>query len=93
MRPAYRDNLICLVRMINEGLRDMVGELEGEIENLPNVQVRYSDELAKTDVGRVEVIHAVDGWHPSVRGHNVFAEAAFNGLAPSLKFLGIKTPR
>ncbi len=90
MRPAYRCNLIRLVRMINEELPDMVGGLECELEHVANVQLRYSDELANVDLSRVEVIHAVDGWHPSVQGHNVFAEAAFSGLAPSLEFLGMK---
>jgi lysophospholipase L1-like esterase len=90
MRPAYRGNLIRLVRMINEELRAMARQMEREIEHVPNVQVRYSDALAKVDLSRVEMIHAVDGWHPSAQGHNVFAEAAFSGLAPSLEFLGIK---
>ena len=90
MRPAYRGNLIRLVRMVNEELHAMVRQMEREIEHVPSVQVRYSDALAKTDLSRVEVIHAIDGWHPSVEGHNVFAEAAFSGLAPSLEFLGIK---
>jgi lysophospholipase L1-like esterase len=89
MRPAYRENLIRLVRTVNEELRDMVGELERQLENLSNVQVRYSDALAKADLSRVEVIHAVDGWHPSVEGHNVFAEAAVDDLAPTAEFLGI----
>ena len=75
--------------MINEELHAMVRQMEREIEHVPNVQVRYSDALAKTDLSRVEVIHAIDGWHPSVEGHNVFAKAAFIGLAPSLEFLGI----
>ena len=68
----------------------MVDQLNREIEHVPKVQVRYSDALAKADLSRVEVIHAIDGWHPSVEGHNVFAEAAFSALAPSLEFLGIK---
>jgi lysophospholipase L1-like esterase len=89
MRPAYRENLIRLVRMVNEELRAMVGELQRQFENVPNVRVRYSDALARADVSRVEVLHAVDGWHASVAGHNVFAEAAFSALGPSLKFLGI----
>ena len=89
MRPGYRGNLIRLVRLINEELHAMVSQMEREIEHVPNVQVRYSDALAKVDLSRVEVIHAIDGWHPSVEGHNVFAEAAFSGLAPSLEFLGI----
>jgi len=89
MRPAHRQNLIRLVQMVNEGLRAMVGELHRELENVPTVQVRYSDALARADVSRVEVLHAVDGWHASVAGHNLFAEAAFSALGPSLKFLGI----
>ena len=90
MRPAYRSNLIRLVRMVNEELGAMVSQMEREIEHVPNVQVRYSDALARVDLSRVEVIHAIDGWHPSVEGHNLFAEAAFSGLAPSLEFLGIR---
>ena len=90
MRPAYRGNLIRLVRIVNEELHAMVRQMEREIEHVPNVQVRYSDALAKADLSRVEVIHAIDGWHPSVEGHNVFAEAAFSDLAPSLEFLGIR---
>ena len=89
MRPAYRENLIRLVRMVNEELRAMAGELQSELENAPNVRVQYSDALERADVSRVEVLHAVDGWHASVAGHNVFAEAAFGALGPSLKFLGI----
>ncbi len=89
MRPAYRENLIRLVRMVNDELRAMAGELQSELGNVPNVQVQYSDALARADVSRIEVLHAVDGWHASVAGHNVFAEAAFSALDPSLKFLGI----
>jgi len=93
MRPAYRGNLIRLVQMVNEELRAMVGELQRELKNAPNVQVQYSDALARADVSRVEVLHAVDGWHASVAGHNVFAEAAFSALGPSLQFLGIDRTR
>jgi len=89
MRSEYRENLIRLVRMVNEELRAMAGELQSDLENAPNVRVQYSDALAKVDLSRVEVLHAVDGWHASVVGHNLFAEAAFSGLAPSLGFLGL----
>jgi lysophospholipase L1-like esterase len=89
MRPAYRKNLIRLARMVNDELRAMADELQRELENVPTVQVRYSGALARADVSRIEVLHAVDGWHASVAGHNVFAEAAFSALGPSLKFLGI----
>ncbi len=35
------------------------------------------------------MIHRIDAWHPSTKGHNVLAEAAFGALRPSLNFLGI----
>jgi hypothetical protein len=95
MRPAYRRHLLRLLRMVNEGLSAMVDQLNREMEpqHSPNMQLRYCDALARVDLSRVDVIHAVDGWHPSIRGHNVFAEAAFCDLAPSLKFLGIASDR
>jgi lysophospholipase L1-like esterase len=88
-RPIYRSNLIRLAVMVNEELRAMVSTLNCELSENAKVQVRYSDALAKADLSRVELIHAVDGWHPSVEGHNVLAQAAFSGLRPSLEFLGI----
>jgi hypothetical protein len=89
-RPFYRWNLIRLAAMVNEELRSMVSELRRELGENVNVQVRYSDALATADLSRVELLHAVDGWHASAEGHNVLAEAAFSDLGPSLKFLGIK---
>jgi len=56
------------------------------------LQVRYSDALATADLSRVELLHAIDGWHASAEGHNVLAEAAFSDLGPSLEFLEIRSP-
>ena len=92
-RPAYRSNLIRLARMVNEELREMVSELHREFTDSAKLQVRYSDALATADLSRAELLHPVDGWHASVEGHNVLAEAAFADLGPSLEFLGIKRPR
>jgi lysophospholipase L1-like esterase len=93
MRPAYRDHLFRLVYLANEGLRAMVEKLNHELElqHVSNMRLLYCDGLARIDLSRVEIIHAVDGWHPSVYGHNIFAEAAFCDLAPGLEFLGIAT--
>jgi lysophospholipase L1-like esterase len=91
-RPAYRSNLIRLTAMVNEELRAMVSELSRDLADNVNVQVRYSDALATADLSRAELLHPVDGWHASVEGHNVLAEAAFSDLRPSLEFLGIKSP-
>jgi lysophospholipase L1-like esterase len=91
-QPAYRRNLVRLAVMINDELRRMLDELNCEIEGDSNVQVRYSDGLAKADLSRAELLHTIDGWHASTEGHNVLAEAAFQGLVPSLEFLGISAP-
>jgi lysophospholipase L1-like esterase len=89
-RPAYRANLIRLAKMVNEELRAMVSDLNGQLADKPNVQLQYSDALATADLSRVELLHPIDGWHASVEGHNVLAEAAFRDLGPSLEFLGLK---
>jgi lysophospholipase L1-like esterase len=89
-RPAYRSNLIRLARMVNEELREMVNELKRELPDNINVQLQYSDALATADLSRAELLHPIDGWHASVEGHNVLAEAAFRDLAPSLEFLGLR---
>jgi lysophospholipase L1-like esterase len=89
--PDYRRNLIRLSAMVNEELRTMVEQLQRELGG--NIQLRYSDALATADLSRAELLHPIDGWHASVEGHNVLAQAAFSDLGPSLEFLGIKRPR
>lgn len=87
-RPAYRSNLIRLAGMVNSELHAMVSELNRELANDTVVQLQYSDALATADLSRVELLHPIDGWHASVAGHNVLADAAFRDLGSSLKFLG-----
>jgi len=90
-RPAYRANLIRLAGMVNEELRAMVTDLNGELAENSNMHLQYSDALATANLSRVELLHPIDGWHASVEGHNVLAEAAFRDLGPSLEFLGIQS--
>ena len=89
--PAYRHNLIRLASMVNQELCGMVEDLNSKLQDAGNIQLRYSDALATADLGRVELLHPIDGWHASAEGHNVLAEAVFSGLAPSLEFLGIRS--
>jgi lysophospholipase L1-like esterase len=91
-RPDYRQHLIRLARMINNAMRLLVNELKCEIEDEPNVRLQYSDALATADLSRVELLHAIDGWHASAKGHDVLAAAAFRDLDPSLEFLGMRRP-
>jgi lysophospholipase L1-like esterase len=88
-RRDYRQNLIRLATMVNEELRVVVQQLNTELTDAPNIQLRYSDALATADLSRAELLHPIDGWHASIEGHNVLANAAFNDLGPSLQFLGI----
>jgi lysophospholipase L1-like esterase len=89
-RPAYQSNLIRLAAMVNEELRAMVAALNREFVNHTEaIQLRYSKALATADLSRAELLHPIDGWHASVEGHNVLADAAFSDLKASLEFLGI----
>ena len=88
--PAYRRNLIRLAAMVNEELRAMVEALNREfVDQTEHIQLRYSNALATADLSRAELLHPIDGWHASVEGHNVLADAAFSDLKASLEFLGI----
>ncbi len=88
--PAYRRNLVCLAAMANEELRAMVEALNRDVvEHTERIQLRYSDALATADLSRAELLHPIDGWHASVEGHNVLADAAVSDLKASLDFLGL----
>jgi len=89
MKPEYRANMVKLALMINEELRAMVGEFNRKLGGDSQVRLEYSDALATFDLSDVEMIHRIDAWHPSSKGHSALAEAAFGALRPSLNFLGI----
>jgi lysophospholipase L1-like esterase len=89
-QPAYRSNLIRLTSVANEELRAMVEALNREfVDQTEHIQLRYSNALATADLSRAELLHPIDGWHASVEGHNVLANAALSDLKASLEFLGI----
>jgi lysophospholipase L1-like esterase len=89
MKPEYRANMVKLALMINEELRAMVGEFNRKLGGDSQVRLEYSDALATIDISNAEMIHRMDAWHPSSKGHSLLAEAAFAALRPSLNFLGI----
>jgi lysophospholipase L1-like esterase len=89
MKPEYRGNMMKLALMINEELRAMVGEFNRKLGPDAKVRLEYSDALATVDLSDVNIINRVDAWHPSIKGHNALAKAAFGALGPSLDFLGI----
>jgi hypothetical protein len=69
----------------------MVEALNREfIHQAEHIQLRYSNALATTGRSRAELLHPIDGWHGSVKGHNALADAAFSDLKLSLDFLGIE---
>jgi len=88
--PAYRHNLIRLASMANEELRAMVETLNREVvQQSEHIQLRCSNALATADLSRAEFLHPIDGWHASVEGHSVLANAVFSDLRASLDFLKI----
>ncbi len=89
MKPEYRGNMMKLALMINDELRAMVGDFNRKLGGDSKVRLEYSDALAAADFSDVACLNRVDAWHPSVKGHNVLAGAAFGALGPSLDFLGI----
>jgi len=89
LKPPYQKNMTRLSLMLNAEMRTMIGELDRELRDHPSVRVQYSDGLTKVDLSRLKLIHPVDAWHPSTKGHTALAEAAFRALTPSLDFLGI----
>jgi lysophospholipase L1-like esterase len=91
MKPPYQRNMARLALMIDAELRAMVAGLQREFSNTHQVRIEYSDALTKVDLSRLELINAVDGWHPSIEGHKVLAQAAYSALRPSLVFLRITT--
>ena len=93
LKPPYQKNMVRLSLMLNGEMRLMVSSLDQQIKDRPNVQVQYSDALAKVNFSRLELINPADAWHPSVQGHKALAAAAFSALGPSLKFLGIGPKR
>jgi lysophospholipase L1-like esterase len=90
MKPEYRGNMIKLALMINKELRAMVGKFNRKLGPDSKVRLWYSDAMANADFSDVTMIHRVDAWHPSIKGHNLLAEVAFGALSPSLNFLGIE---
>jgi lysophospholipase L1-like esterase len=91
LKPPYQKEMAGLAMMIDAELRAMVAGLQHEIAKVHHVRIEYSDALTKVDLSRLELINPADGWHPSIEGHKVLAQAGFNALRPSLVFLGIGT--
>lgn len=89
MKPEYRGNMVKLALMMNEKLRDLVGEFNQQLAGDSLVRLEYSDALATVDISAADLIHPMDAWHPSPKGHSVLAVAAYGALGPSLNFLGI----
>ena len=89
-KPVYQKDTARFSLMINGELRRLVANLNRQLKDYPNVRLQYSDAFSNLEI-RVEILHRMDAWHPSLIGHNVFARAAFDAISPNLDFLGIKS--
>src|SRR6266487_421380 len=83
LKPPYQKNTARLSLMLNAAIRAMVADLNRELGNSGHVRIEYSNALTKIDLSHLELLNAVDAWHPSIEGHKVLAQAAFNALRPS----------
>ncbi len=92
LQPAYQDDTTHLGLLMNDEIRKMVAVLKRELTRDSKVRLQYSDAFSKINLGRLERLHRMDAWHPSVIGHDVLAEAAFKAIVPSLEFVGIGEP-
>lgn len=88
MKPIYQKNMARVARMMNDELRMRVGALNKKMAG-SNVRLQYSGAISNLDLSHLELLHEMDAWHPSRKGHNVLARAAYPALSPSLRFLGI----
>jgi len=90
LKPPYQKNMALLGSMLDAEIQTVVGRLQRELKNYPNVRLQYSDALRKVDFSRLELINPGDAWHLSIEGHKALAEAAFRAIAPSLEFVGAR---
>ncbi len=89
LQRPYQKNMVRLSLIMNSEMQAMAGAMNRGLKGYPSIRVQYSDALTKVDFSRMELIHPVDAWHPSVQGHKALAEAAFSAIRPSLAFLGM----
>lgn len=75
LKPEYRQNMIRLALMVNEGLKRMVRG----VSSLENVKIEYSDALARVEIADSS-IYSEDAWHPGIAGHSRLAQAVYQDL-------------
>jgi hypothetical protein len=79
MHPEYRDGIVELSNIINDGLRQTVNALSAQACP-PNVTLRYSTALYDTDISSERALSDTDGWHPSTYGHGLLAIGAYQSI-------------
>lgn len=80
MQQEFRDQMVELALLCNEGLCSLCSRLRPLLEGTP-VDLIYSEALSVVDIGDHALLSPVDGWHPNLAGHAQLAQAA---LAPVL---------
>ena len=93
LKPPYQKNMARLAVMLNREMQSLVTQLNGGLRDTPAVRLEYSDALTKVDFSRIEFVNTIDAYHFSIKGHTTVAEAAWNSIGPTLRFLGINQTR
>ena len=81
--------MIRLGVMLNAELQGLVKEINKTLKGHRFLRLAYSNVPSEADTSAVDMIHPIDAWHPSPKGHDFLAEKVFLDLQPSLRFLGI----
>jgi lysophospholipase L1-like esterase len=84
MLPQHREGMIQIAKRTNQLLAQVVAPLGGKCET---IKVIYSDALYDTNIADAECLSPNDGWHPSSKGHSLFAHSAWNELSPLLPWI------
>jgi len=87
MKEENRGGMIRLAECFNKCIKDMCNELRKEIEE-SDVRLIYSDALSKAEITEADMLNKSDAWHPSLTGHSLLAESAFNIIKEQLRYLG-----
>ena len=85
LRSEYRNGMIELAQRLNNSLEDLIHqEYQKRRGDSYNVNLRYSDSLYNTNLSTVQSISKFDAWHPSIYGHQLLADSAYNTISEVL---------
>jgi lysophospholipase L1-like esterase len=81
LAPENRDGTIELGNRLNKALQDVTATTRRTIEDSTTLRLHYSDKLFLATPEVPEALSPLDAFHPSERGHQLFADAACRAIS------------